>query len=294
MHKKMSRKDYLIEAVLVFIGLLICVCILYPILNILATSLSSDNYVLRGEVRLIPKGFTLSAYEEVLKNASIRRSFANSIYIAVVGCVLSVLATFFAAYPLACCKFPGKKLYNIFVLIPMWFSGGMIPSYLCIQKLGLIDNYWSLILSGLISSYNLLIMSSFLKGIPESLVESARMDGANDIKIMFKIIAPLAKASFATIGLWVMAGHWDAYMTPLLYITSSEKFTLQQVLQEIVLDANAIKFDLGSARPGQVTVALADQLRYAVLIVAMIPMLVIYPFVQKYFVQGVTLGAVKG
>lgn len=294
MHKKMNRTDYLVEAVLVLIGLLICVCILYPILNILATSLSGDNYVLRGEVRLIPKGFTLSAYEEVLKNGSILRAFANSLYIALAGCVLSVLATFFAAYPIACCKFPGKKFYNIFVLIPMWFSGGMIPAYLCIQKLGLIDNYWSLILSSLISSYNVLILSSFLKGIPESLVESARIDGANDIQIMFRVIAPLAKASFATIGLWVIAGHWNAYFGPLLYITTSEKFTLQQVLQEIVLNANAIKFDLGSARPGQVTVALADQLRYAVLIVSMVPMLIIYPFVQKYFVQGVTLGAVKG
>lgn len=294
LHKKMSRMDYIVEAVLILIGIIICICILYPILNIVAISLSADGPVLRNEVRLIPKGFTLKAYKEVIVNNGVLRALGNSIFISLAGCMLSVIATYFAAYPIACCEFPGKKIYNIFVLIPMWFQGGMIPAYICVEKLGLINSYWSLILTALISSYHVLILSSFLRGIPKDLLESARMDGANELRVMFQVVAPLAKASFATIALWVIAAHWNAYFGPLLYLTDSSKYTLQQVLREIVLEANAIQYDLGTVRPGQPSVNLADQIRYAVLVVSMVPMVAIYPFVQKYFVKGVTLGAVKG
>ncbi|MCI9338023.1 MAG: carbohydrate ABC transporter permease [Lachnospiraceae bacterium] len=294
LHKRMSRIDYLVEAILFFIGIVICICILYPILNILAISVSADGPVLRNEVRLLPRGFTMKAYEEVIVNNGVLRALGNSVFISLAGCLLSVTATYFAAYPIACCEFPGKKIYNIFVLIPMWFQGGMIPAYICVQKLGLINSYWALILTALISSYNVLILSSFLRGIPRELLESARMDGAGELRVMFQVVAPLAKASFATIALWVIAAHWNAYFGPLLYLTDSAKFTLQQVLREIVLEANAVQYDLGTVRPGQPSVNLADQIRYAVLVVSMVPMLAIYPFVQKYFVKGVTLGAVKG
>lgn len=294
LHNKMTKADYLVEGILIMIGIIICICILYPIINILSISLSADGPVLRNEVRLLPIGFTFKAYQEVLVNSGVLRAFGNSLLIALGGCVLSVAATYFAAYPIACCEFPGKKLFNIFVLIPMWFQGGMIPTYLCVQKLGLVNSYWSLILTSLISSYHVLVLSSFLKGIPRELLESARIDGANEFRVMFRVVAPLAKASFATIALWVIAAHWNAYFGPLLYITQQDKYTLQQVLREIVLEANALTYDLGTARPGQQSVQLADQIRYAVLVVSMVPMIVIYPFVQKYFVKGVTLGAVKG
>lgn len=170
----------------------------------------------------------------------------------------------------------------------------MVPSYLCVQKLGLINSYWALILTALISSYHVLILTSFLRGIRENCWNRRGWTGAGEFRVMLQVVAPLAKASFATIGLWVIAGHWNAYFGPLLYITKSERFTLQQVLREIVLEANAAQMDLGTARGGQVSVNIADQIRYGVLIVSMVPMMVIYPFVQKYFVKGVTLGAVKG
>ncbi len=293
--EKWRTNDIIVEAVLIFIFIIISILILYPILNVLAVSLSGDGYVLRGAVTFYPKDFTVAAYKAVLSNKQILKSFGNSIYIAGVGCVLSLLATLFAAYPIACCEFPGKKIYTIFVLLPMWFSAGTIPSYLCISKLGLINSYWSLILSALIVPYNVLILASFLKGLPKEILESARIDGAGELKIMFRIVLPLAKASLATIGLWVIAAHWNAYMEPLMYISDFNKFTLQQVLQDIVLNADAVKYELGSAASNTVTgAALADQLKNAVLIVSMIPMLIIYPFIQKYFVKGATLGAVKG
>lgn len=293
--QKWRKNDIIVEAVLILLFLGICIVTLYPILNVLSVSLSGDGYVLRGEVTFYPKGLTLTAYEAVLKNNQILRAFGNSIFIAGVGCVCSLIATLFAAYPVACCNFPGKRLYTIFVLVPMWFNAGMIPAYMCINKLGLVNSYWALILSVLIVPYNVLILSSFLKGIPKEILESARIDGAGELRIMAQIILPLSKASMATIGLWVVAGHWNAYMQPLMYITDFSKFTLQQVLQDIVLNANAVKYELGSATTATTAgAALADQLKNAVLIVSMIPMLIVYPFIQKYFVKGVTLGAVKG
>ena len=294
LHKRMSWRDYVTEAVLIAVGILICICILYPIINILSISLSADGPVLRNEIRILPQGFNLKAYKDVMENRGILGAFKNSLIISFGGCVLSLAATYLAAYPIVFCDFPGKKIYNIFVLIPMWFQGGMIPSYICIQKLGLLNSYWALILGALISSYHLLILSSFLRGIPRELPESARIDGAGEFMIMIQVVAPLSKAAFATIALWVIAAHWNAYFAPLLYITESGKYTLQQVLRQIVLEANVLQFDSTTARPGQPSINLADQVRYAVLIVSMIPMMVIYPFVQKYFVKGVTLGAVKG
>lgn len=293
--QKWRKNDIVVETVLILIFLGICVVTLYPILNVLSVSLSGDGYVLRGEVTFYPKGLTFTAYEAVLNNGQILRSFGNSIFIAGVGCVCSLIATLLAAYPVACCNFPGKKLYTIFVLIPMWFNAGMIPAYMCVNKLGLVNSYWALILSVLVVPYNVLILSSFLKGIPKEILESARIDGAGELRIMVQIILPLSKASMATIGLWVVAGHWNAYMQPLMYITDFSKFTLQQVLQDIVLNANAVKYELGNATTATTAgAALADQLKNAVLIVSMVPMLIVYPFIQKYFVKGVTLGAVKG
>lgn len=268
---------------------------LYPILNVLSISLSGDAHVLANDVTFYPKKFTLAAYEEVAKNGAVLRGFGNSIIIAGAGCLCSLAATLLAAYPLAFCDFPGKKFYSVFVLLPMWFSAGMIPQYMCISKLQLVNSYWSLILNALIVPYNLLILTSFLKGIPKELIESAKIDGAGEMRILIQIVMPLSKASLATIALWVIAAHWNAYMDPLLYISDFSKFTLQQVLHDIVLSANAVKYELGNATTASLAgAALADQLKNAVLIISMIPMLCIYPFIQKYFVKGVTLGGVKG
>jgi len=294
LHKKMSRIDWIVEIALIIVFFIICVIIIYPILNVLSISLSADGYVLRGEVSFYPKELTFAAYKEVFLNKSIIRSIFNSLFIAGAGCALGLVAMLFAAYPAACCEFPGKKIYTLFILLPMWFNAGMIPAYMTISKLGLINSYWSLILSSLIVPFYVLILSSFLRGLPKALIESARIDGANEIRIMFQIVAPLSKASLATISLWVIALHWNAYFKPLLYITDWNKFTLQQVLQDIVISANALKYELGGATIATASgAALADQLKYAVLIISMIPMLVVYPFIQRYFVSGVTLGAIK-
>lgn len=292
LHSKMTKTDYIVEIILQLFGVCVCVVILYPIIHMLAVSLSSHEPVVRREVQLIPKEITFEAYMTVLSNLKILRSFINSIYIALCGCLLSISAVFLAAYPLACCKFPGKKIYSIYILIPMWFGGGTIPTYLCMQKMGLVGSYWALILGGLISSYYVLITASFLRGIPAELTESARIDGAGEFRIMLRIIAPMSKAVLATVAIWVISAHWNSYMGPLIYITDPDKFTLQQVLRAIVLEANMAAYDISASGRDQAN--MAEQVRYAVLIVSMIPMTLVYPFAQKYFVKGVTLGAVKG
>lgn len=291
-HNKMTKMDYVVEAFLWLFGACICIVILYPILHMFAISLSAHGPVVRREVNLFPRQFTLEAYQVVFSNTKILRSFLNSIYVTGVTCILSVTAVFFAAYPLACCKFPGKKIYNMFVLIPMWFGGGIVPAYLCIQKLGLVNTYWALILGGLISSYNVLITTSFLRGIPVELTESARIDGAGEFRIMLQIIGPMSKAVLATVAIWVIAATWNAYLGPMIYLTDSTKYTLQQVLRAIVLEAEMSAYDISVT--GRDSSNMADQIRYAVLIVSMVPMTIVYPFAQKYFVKGVTLGAVKG
>lgn len=291
LHNKMSKTDYIVEFILILIGIGICIVILYPILNMLAISLSGYAPVARGEVNLLPKDFTLDAYITVLTNPKIIRAFANSVYLAAVCCVLRSFAVFLTAYPLACCDFPGKKAWNVFVILPMWFSAGTIPTFMCIKELGLLNSYWALILSGLISSYNVLIAKNFLRGIPHELVESARIDGAGEFRIMLQIMLPLSKPLLATLAIWIISGTWNSYMGPAIYLTDSAKFTLQQVLRAIVLEADMAAYDITMGDAAHNT---ADQIRYATLMLSMLPMLLMYPFAQKHFVKGVTVGAVKG
>jgi len=292
LHSKMTKKDICVEGALLLVGVCICIVVLYPILNMLAISLSGYAPVARGEVGLIPKEFSLKAYQSVLANPKIIRAFLNSVFLAATCCVLRSFAVFLTAYPLACCTFPGKKIWNVIVLIPMWFSGGLIPSFLCMDQLGLVNTYWAVILSGFISSYYVLISTNYLKGIPGELLESARIDGANEFRIMLQIMLPLSKPLLATLAIWIISGVWNSYMTPAIYLTDTSKFTLQQILRDIVLEAQMASYDL--ALIGEGLDQMPDQIRYATLIFSMIPMLCMYPFAQKYFVKGATVGAVKG
>jgi putative aldouronate transport system permease protein len=265
--------------------------IILPFMNLVAISVSDEFAIMRNEVTLFPVGFSLASYNKVIRTSSIMRAYTNTLFVASIGCFLSLIFSSLAAYPLAFTEFVGKKLYNAMILITLWFSGGMIPSFIVMSKLGLVDSLWSLIFTSLISAYNVLILRSFFAGIPISLVESARIDGANNFYILYRVIIPLSKAALATIALWVVVAHWNDYMMPLIYLRDFKKFTLQLVLRDIVLTSESSS--LLEIMEGNRT-ALPEQLKNAVIVVAMIPVLCIYPFVQKYFVKGVMLGSVKG
>lgn len=271
--------------------------LLYPILNVVSISFSDETQVMSANVTFYPIGFNPQAYQTIFRDAELWNSIWNSFVVAFGGCALSLVALCVAAYPLAFAEFYGKKFYTLVIMFTMWFQGGIVPLFLTIKNLGLYDTLWALILNGLISAYNVVIIRSYFDSIPISIVESAHLDGADDFTILFKLIIPLSKPVLATVALWVIVGHWNDFMNPLVLISSTDKFTLQLKLKSLVLAAESSTANLSTL--SQTTdhkgvAALSTQVKNAVLVVSMVPMLVIYPFIQRFFVSGVMLGSVKG
>ncbi len=291
-----SRGEKIFGGVNLFLMILLLCFFLYPLLNMLSISCSNEYAVLRAEVTFFPIGFNPQAYEMIFQTQELWRSVANSLFVALVGCVSSLIMLSLAAYPLAFAKFYGKKIYTFLILFTMWFNGGIIPTFLTIMQLGLYDSLWSLIFNSMVSAYYVVIVRSYFSSIPISVVESARIDGANDFKILFQLILPLSKPVLATVALWVIVGHWNDYLNALLFISSKENYTLQLVLKELVLNADSSIYNISMSSTVSTggAVALGQQVRNAVLVVAMIPMVILYPFVQRYFVSGIMLGSVKG
>lgn len=271
--------------------LLFSIVILFPVLNVISVSFSSDLYVYNGSVTFYPRGFHVSAYEKVLQSASLWNSFLNSVFVASVGTVFALIFTSLAAYPLAIRRFPGKKLYTFMIMLTMWFGGGMIPTFLVMSKLKLVNTLWALIVLSLMSAYNIVVLRSAFSSLPRALVESAELDGANDFTILLRIVVPLSKATLATIGLWSVVGHWNAFTNPVIYLKDYSQYTLQVVLRDVVLASSAEMFGITGEQDQMHLVA--EQIRNATIVVAMVPMLVIYPFLQRYFVKGVMIGSVK-
>ena len=276
--------------------LLMCAIFLYPLLNMMSISMSAPAAVLRADVTFYPKGLDLSSYKLIFENKDIWNSVLNSIFVALVGCLCSLLLTSLAAYPLAFGDFYGKKLFNFLILFTMWFNSGIIPIFLTIRQLGLHNSLWALIVNAMLTAYNVVIVRSYFQSVPISIVESARMDGANDFLILFRLILPLSKPVLATVSLWIIVGHWNDYLHSMLFLASRSKYTLQLVLKELVLNAESsihnISVTSDTATSGAAT--LGQQVRNGVLVVSMIPMVILYPFVQRFFISGVMLGSVKG
>jgi len=291
---KHSKTEKIFDVFNIILMIALCMAFLYPVLNVLAISLSGSGPILRGEVSFFPRELNVSGYENILTNANIWRSYANTIFVASVGAILGLTMTCLAAYPMAFGKFYGKKIYTFMIIFTMWFGGGLIPTYLVMSRLGLINTHWVLILNFLISPFNVIILKSFFQSIPIALIESAKLDGANDFECMIKIALPLSKPALATIGLWIIVAHWNDFMGPLMYLTDRSLFTLQVILNDIVLQASGALHGVESAvQAGDGSITVPQQVQNAVIFVSMVPMLVIYPFLQKYFVKGVMIGSVK-
>lgn len=271
--------------------ILFCLLILFPVLNVVSVSLSADQYVYNGSVTLFPRGFRLSAYEKVISSTSLWISFGNSVYVTVLGTTLTLIFTSLAAYPMAFARFYGKKLYTFMIMLTMWFGGGMIPTFLVMNKLCLVNSLWALIVLSLLGAYNIVVLRSAFHSIPGSLIESAQLDGANDFIILGKIVVPLSKATLATIGLWTIVAHWNAFTNPVIYLKDYSQYTLQVVLRDVVLASNAEMF--GITGGDDAANLLPEQVRNATIVVAMVPMLIVYPFLQRYFVKGTMIGSVK-
>ena len=271
----------------------LCLVMLYPFWHVVMQSFSSMEETLKGGVFLYPKGFNLDTYRSVFNNPQVYTGFATSIMVTIVGTVFGTLLTAMTAYPLSKSRLRGGKVLMVIVLITMIFAGGMIPSFLLIQELGLMDNRLALILPALVSAYNCIIMKNFFMSIPDSLEESARIDGANDVRIFFSIIVPLSKATIATIALFMAVAYWNDYFSTVLYIRSTDKWALQAVLRNMLTNTQQAMAQAG-VNVINTSNTNSETIKAGTIVISTVPILVVYPFVQKYFVTGVMIGGVKG
>jgi putative aldouronate transport system permease protein len=269
--------------------LLIALACFIPFVNVIASSFATTQEVVEKTFILFPTTFTLEAYEYIFSTPTIFKSFAVSIGITGVGTLVSMILTAFMAYSLSRRYLYGRKAINFVIVFTMLFSGGMIPTYLVVRNMGLIDSYWALILPVAINAFNLIIMRNFFQAIPDSLEESAKVDGYNDILIFFKIILPLSLPSIATISLFYAVSYWNEYMNAILYLNDSGKWPIQVLLRQIVIVSSGMQADATSVD----VVPPAQTIKMAVIAVATVPMLIVYPFLQKYFVKGAFVGSVK-
>lgn len=288
--------DVIFDIIIFIILMFVNVVMIYPLLYVLATSISDPGEVIRGNVYIIPKGFDLGAVNEMIKHPQFPTSYMNTIMYTTCGTVLTLLVTPMAAYPLATDKFKARGFISILYVITMFFGGGMIPTYLNMRMLHLLDTRLVMIIPGVISAWNLIIMRSFFRGIPGSLHESAYIDGANDWTVLWKIVMPLSKPVLATIGLFTAVGYWNDFFSALLYLNDANLYSLQMVLRSILVDATMAS---SGGADGQKDVdqnkAMSTQsLKSASIVLTMIPIMCVYPFVQKYFAKGVMIGSVKG
>ena len=280
-----------------FLGIL-AVTTLYPFLDQLVISLSFAEDVYATSFRLIPKRISLSTYKAAMNYDLLWIGYRNSIVRTVLGVVLSMFFTALTAYPLAKPRMPFNSTITKFILFTMLFSGGLIPNYLLIKYLGIRNTMWALVLPSMIAGFNVLIVRNFFRTIPESLEESARMDGAGYLTIWARIVIPLSLPVLATVSLWIAVHHWNSWFDAMIYIDDPKKTVLQMVLRRIVIDTTSADIEsiarkMEERRTGEDAFT-GRQIQATVVMLAIIPMLIVYPFAQKYFVKGIMLGSVKG
>lgn len=285
-----SNKSKMGDWVFVVICLLVCVICLVPMINLLARSLSGTDYLIRREVYLWPKGFNLDAYTMVLGDIKYIKSFLWTVFLTVVCTVVSLTMTTLCAYPLIFEGLKGRNAINIFITITMFFNAGTIPNYLLMKSLNLLDTPAVLIIPSCLSVYNMIIMRSFFYGIPDSLRESAEIDGASFFRILVSIYIPLSKPVFATLALFYAVGRWNGYSDALMYVKEKNYYPLQLLLYNILNNINQVEV---ATQEGFSTPGLSESLKAAIVMFSTIPILCVYPWLQKYFIHGVTMGAVK-
>ena len=296
MKKKKITQDKVVYFINYILLTLLLILVLYPIIYIVSCSFSSGSALMAGRVRLLPVEPTLDSYKAVFKYDSLWTGYVNSLVYTVVGTLISIVLTLFAAYPLSRDDFQGNRIFTGLFLFTMMFSGGLIPSYLLIKNLGLTDTIWAIVLPGSVSAYNMIVARTFFKQtIPKELLEAAEMDGCSDFKFFTRIVIPLSMPIIAVLCLWIAVSLWNSYFNPMIYINSEEKYPLQLVLRRILL-MSQVNLNSSSVDPAviQKNQYLSEMLKYGTIIISTLPLMIIYPFIQKYFVKGVMIGSVKG
>lgn len=284
---KKSAGSHIFDVTNTIILILFSLLTLYPLWHEVSLSLSSMEESMRGGLFFWPKDFTLSAYYDMLQSKYLWLGYRNTIIVTVVGTLLSLLFTASTAYPLVKRGLPGNNFMSFVILFTMLFGRGIIPTYILIKELGMINSLSALIIPGAISAYNVLIMRSFFASLPAELEESAMMDGANPIRIFFTIILPLSTPVLATIALWEAVSRWNNFFSALIYLNDKSKYTLSLILWDVIKGQEAAKIS------GQLTNTSTESAIAATIVLATLPILCVYPFLQKYFVKGVMIGSIK-
>ncbi len=292
---KESREDQIFYFVVNVILWIVFALIAVPLLYVLAASFSSASAVVAGKVYLWPVDFSLAGYKAVFENSSIVRSFCNSVFYVVLGTAINVALTVCAAYPLSRRDMPGGNLIMMLFSFTMIFSGGMIPTYMLMSNLHLLNTVWAMVIPGAISVYNMIITRTFFRSnIPNELLEASQIDGCSDFVFFVRMVLPLSKAIIAVITLYYAIAHWNDYFNAFLYLTNKKLFPLQIILREILI-VNQVNGDMiMDAELMEAKEGLSELLKYSLIVVSVVPVLIIYPFVQRYFVKGVMIGSIKG
>ncbi|MFD1775532.1 carbohydrate ABC transporter permease [Paenibacillus rhizophilus] len=282
--------DFIIYSILAFA----CVATILPILHVFNLSLTSASEVHKSNLLLWPKEITFQAYKYLFSTNALVKSFYITAFITIVGTLLNLILTIAGAYALSKPELPGYKGFMVYIVIPMMFNAGMIPSYLLIKNMGLLNSLWALILTGAVSAFNLILMRNFIMGLPGSLEEAAKIDGCSEWTVLFRILIPISKPAIATIGLFYGVYHWNEFFLGVLYLSDSSKWPLQVLLRTIVFDNNMSNVAALNTLSTAGQAVEPANIQAASIIFAALPVLVVYPFLQRYFVKGMVLGAVKG
>lgn len=294
MAKKYKHAAYnrtgVFDVVLYIIMVLFMACIIVPFLHIIAVSLSGEVPVSMNQVGLWPKDFTLNTYIKIFQNGDFIQAYGNTIYYTVVHTVLALVCTAMGAYALARRQLVGHGIFTFMITLTMFFGGGLIPTYMAISSYGLIDTRWAMILPGLVSTWNFIIMRSFFIAYPQEIIESGKLDGLEEVGVFFRLVLPTSKAALATIGLYYAVAMWNAYMPARLYIRDSSLYPVQHLLRQM-LEKISMEDLQGNMNEEAL---LPASVRYASIMIATIPIMCVYPFIQKYFVKGVMVGSIKG
>ena len=294
---KSSGIDRIFDILVYCIAIFAFLIVLIPLMNVISSSFSSGKMVQTGQIRIFPKEFTLDAYKMVFGYRDIWIGYRNTIFYTFVGTTLNVIFTILMAYPLSRRDLKGKAIIMKLLVFTMMFSGGLIPNYLLVKNLHLLNTAWSLWLPGLLSVYNVIVMRTFFQTtIPEELLEAAQIDGCTNRKYLVSVVLPLSKTILAVMVLLYAVGHWNNYFSAMLYLNEKNKYPLQIFLRDILISS---KVDMSAMRGGDVQEMLKKQemqilMKYSLIVVSSVPVFIMYPFVQKYLVKGVMIGSVKG
>ena len=283
----------LFDLVLYGLMCMLIVITLYPLYYVTINSLSDSRHVLSQSVNLYPKGFTLASYKVVLVDPAMLRAYANTVLYTLVGTVLNIVLTAMCAYPLSIPGFFGRKLFTMLIVFTMLFNGGIIPRYLVVRALGMIDTLWAVVLPVAILTWYMFIMRTYFRGIPDALRESAFIDGANDVQILFRVILPLSAPVIGALTVFYTVFHWNSFFNALIYLNSAERYPLQILLRNVTIEDQMSGYVADFFDESDFAVA-EQTIKYTVIMVSTLPILTIYPFMQKHFTKGVTIGAVKG